>query len=168
MMDKKINIALSKNAAVEIRSAILDLDSTEFSELLEALTIRLEAERVQEKLKPYFAESREFIGYYPPDGWAHIIEQCHDELVELDPNYRIVQVKEKFGGLRFYFNHGKEIAFDAVSEQAKETWDKINKIVDKYEALSYKVCENCGKPGEERNLRWVKTLCDKHYEEENE
>ncbi len=63
------------------------------------------------------------------------------------------QVKEKYGGLRFYMTCGTDEIFDLIEEA---------------EALSYKTCEECGEPGEERNTGWIRTLCDtchKNYDE---
>ena len=63
------------------------------------------------------------------------------------------QVKEKYGGLRFYMTCGTDEIFD---------------LIEKAEALSYKTCEECGEPGEERNTGWIRTLCDtchKNYDE---
>jgi len=57
-----------------------------------------------------------------------------------------LQVKEKFGGLRFYCSGGDDVT-DAYVEFA--------------ESLSYKTCENCGIPGQSRSVRgWVHTSCD--------
>lgn len=62
---------------------------------------------------------------------------------------KIQQVKEKFGGLRFYIN----------------TADKrINAWTEFAESISRHVCEECGKPGELRNGGWIRTLCDEHEE----
>lgn len=36
-------------------------------------------------------------------GWYSIIVQLNKELTELDPDYEVHQVKEKFGSLRYYF-----------------------------------------------------------------
>lgn len=60
-----------------------------------------------------------------------------------------VQVKEKFGGLRFYYNGGD---------------DYIRGVVSMAEAMSYVTCETCGAPGKLRGDRWVQTLCDTHGE----
>lgn len=64
------------------------------------------------------------------EGWFSLIEELHAELVQIDPNYQLVQVKEKFGGLRFYAD-GKE----------------IRDVIGKYERLSFSVCEVTGNPG---------------------
>ena len=57
------------------------------------------------------------------------------------------QVKEKFGGLRFYFRGGDEV---------------IHNYVDFAEHLSYSTCEQCGKPGEVYSDGWIQTLCKVH------
>lgn len=62
---------------------------------------------------------------------------------------KAAQVKEKFGGLRFYMTCGS---------------DEIYDLTDKAEALSLKICEECGKPGEERATGWIHTLCDYCHE----
>ena len=61
-----------------------------------------------------------------------------------------VQVKEKFGALRFYINAGS---------------DEIFKKIHSYENQSYETCETCGEKGELRLVGWYKTLCNKHHEE---
>lgn len=57
---------------------------------------------------------------------------------------RAIQVKEKFGGLRFYMAHGN---------------DEIYNLIEEAESLSYKTCEGCGAPGKARPGSWVKVLC---------
>lgn len=61
-----------------------------------------------------------------------------------------VQVKEKFGALRFYANGGDE---------------KAQAYIEFAEAMSCRTCEECGAPGKTRNGGWVRTLCDRHEEE---
>lgn len=65
-------------------------------------------------------------------------------------NFAIEQVKEKFGGLRFYFRGG-----DA----------EYRTLVRFTEDFSYCICEQCGAPGKLDNpnrVTWIKTLCDTH------
>lgn len=91
------------------------------------------------------------------DGWKPIVQEVHDKLLALDPEYRIVQVKEKFGGLRFYF---------MPASPDSEAYKEMRDIVDEAEARSYSVCEECGNFGECGNSResggssWLRTLCD--------
>lgn len=62
----------------------------------------------------------------------------------------VLQVKEKFGGLRFYYDGGDSAIAGMVT--MAEEW-------------ASHTCEECGKPGKSRDLSWVKTLCDEHYEQ---
>jgi hypothetical protein len=66
---------------------------------------------------------------------------------------KIRQVKEKFGGLRFYYDGGD---------------DKLYGAVMMAEAMASKTCEVCGRPGERRGGDWIQTLCDTHYNQQQE
>jgi hypothetical protein len=59
----------------------------------------------------------------------------------------IVDVKEKFGGLRFYVDGGD---------------DKLDRYVVFAESMSNRVCEECGAPGRHTSGGWIKTLCKEH------
>ncbi len=84
------------------------------------------------------------------EGWYPLIKNLIEELLELGWNREISQVKEKFGGLRFYINDGSK---------------EIYELISKYENLSYEICETCGEEGKLRtDLSWHSTLCDKHYQ----
>jgi hypothetical protein len=61
-----------------------------------------------------------------------------------------IQVKEKFGGLRFYYEGGDE---------------QIHGMVRMAESWAANTCETCGAPGKMRNGGWIRTLCDTHEEE---
>jgi len=63
----------------------------------------------------------------------------------------ILQVKEKFGGLRVYV-YCPERGIPAAKAFAYATFA---------EALSYTICEFCGSPGRVRPFRgtWLKTVC---------
>ncbi len=85
------------------------------------------------------------------NGWLGVIKELIEELIKLGWDKRICQVKEKFGGLRFY---------------PDELNDEGYQLILKSEKLSYLVCEICGEVGELRNdIGWYRTLCDKHYNE---
>lgn len=56
-----------------------------------------------------------------------------------------VQVKEKYGGLRFYVN---------------ESDGYIDGAISLAERLSYKTCEICGSPGEANESGWRMTRCE--------
>jgi len=81
-------------------------------------------------------------------GWSGLIKKIYKALPE---DAFISQVKEKFGGLRFY-----------VDNVTMDVYD----LIDECEAESYKICEKCGEPGKPRDGGWILTLCDKCAEEE--
>ena len=84
-------------------------------------------------------------------GWHPIVKHLIEDLIELGWDKQVVQVKEKFGGLRFYINDGSREIHDRISEAEK---------------LSHETCEICGEQGEMRtDIGWYSTLCNKHYEE---
>jgi hypothetical protein len=69
------------------------------------------------------------------------------------PQVTVEQIKEKFGGLRFYYQGGDEYIHGLVS--MAESWAGI-------------ACEECGGIGERRSGGWIRTLCDKHEAEHQE
>lgn len=87
-------------------------------------------------------------------GWYPIIIDVDQKLAELDPNYVVHQVKEKFGGLRYYF--------EAMANTDHETWEKMQQIVRQAEKRADKTCEICGstKKVALRDHGWWKTMCD--------
>lgn len=80
-------------------------------------------------------------------GWYGLIEPLIKECTE--KGYVIEQIKEKYGGLRFY-----------VSGCPPEFWDKVDAV----EAQSFHTCDVCGEPGVLRGGGWLRTLCDTHAE----
>jgi len=65
----------------------------------------------------------------------------------------IVQVKEKFGTLRFYVDGGTP---------------EMHNYIEFAEAMTSRVCETCGSPGKSRTGGWIRVLCDKHSSEQDE
>jgi hypothetical protein len=63
-----------------------------------------------------------------------------------------VQIKEKFGTLRFYTNGGD---------------DQIYGMIRMAESMSAVTCEECGAPGTRRGRAWIYTACDAHAREED-
>lgn len=86
-------------------------------------------------------------------GWATLIDPVEALITALGG--LILQIKEKFGGLRLYYSPG------SADEDAR--WVDVEKMVRDAESASLKTCEMCGKPGYTRSSgRWLKTLCDDH------
>lgn len=87
-------------------------------------------------------------------GWDLLVQELIKELFDLGWDGQIFQIKEKFGGLRFYIGEGSDEVYEAI--QAAEDY-------------SYRVCEVTGKPGKlRRDLRWWRTLCDEEYNKAKE
>lgn len=82
-------------------------------------------------------------------GWLPLIAQLHIDLLALDPDYRVSQVKEKFGELRVYL----------ASDETRE----IEALIDAATDASLTICDACGRPGALRTVAgWVLvTRCDK-------
>ena len=79
-------------------------------------------------------------------GWWPLVVEASEFLSSPSRSAAIVQVKEKFGGLRIYVDGGN-----------KEIWDYLLALEDR----SLQTCETCGKPGRLRDNRgWWLTLCD--------
>jgi hypothetical protein len=93
------------------------------------------------------------LGGHVNPGWEPLVDELHAKVLELDPDVVVEQVKEKYGGLRYYFN----TLTDHTSIEA---------IVSDYEARSKHTCEVCGEPGKTDAFGtfWLNTLCDKHGE----
>lgn len=93
-------------------------------------------------------------GFMCGDGWYDIIYDLSKKITELDPKCVAIQVKEKFGSLHFY-----------VGETTSEVHDAVNEA----ELKSTSICEQCGEPGVIGGKFWLKCLCVKCREEdENE
>ena len=87
-----------------------------------------------ESLTPYVHDER--VGYaYVIEcgpGWKAIVLDCHAELLAIDPDYKILQIKQKFNGLRYYF------ASDSDRKQ------EMLAVTLKYETLSFSIDEQTG------------------------
>lgn len=86
------------------------------------------------------------------EGWYQIVVDCDKELSNLDPDYSIFQIKQKFGGLRYYFEPSD--VYDG------NLFAQMNLIVSKYESIAAVTCEATGKSGVLMKSRgaWYKTL----------
>jgi len=104
-------------------------------------------------------------GFSHGDGWYNIIEtacrniQNHTDWKrkqepyasmsneEFDEIHQSIaaQVKEKFGGLRFYVDNAD---------------DYTSGVIAMAESMSYKTCETCGAPGKQSGKGWIKTACE--------
>lgn len=79
-------------------------------------------------------------------GWFDLIFRLCEDIEKANPeNFKVEQVKEKFGGLRFYYSGGSQ---------------EVHSLVDKAESDSYNICENCGtRDNVTSEGSWILTLC---------
>jgi hypothetical protein len=119
------------------------------------------SKRMEERFPKMFAEP--YGGFAVGAGWWSIIESLcaniqsytdwwnkNRETRPVVEQVTVNQIKEKFGGLRFYYSGGD---------------DTIAGMVRMAEAWADHSCEECGAPGKSRDGGWIKTLCDHHEAE---
>jgi len=99
---------------------------------------------------PTLRESLIGFGFDHDDGWFDIIWRLSADLVKISRHIKAVQVKEKFGGLRFYAGYPSKVS------------DVVNARIRQAEAEAVKTCEVCGDPGELCLAGyWYRTVCRK-------
>lgn len=81
------------------------------------------------------------------EGWASLIHRVFDVLESITGEVKIVQVKEKFAGLRIYTDYSN---------------DELDKVIREVGEESFSICEMCGKPGAIRGKFYYYTSCDEH------
>ena len=116
------------------------------------------AKKMEERFPKMFAGR--YGGFAVGAGWYPILEiLCSNIQHHLDwknreslivPQVEVDQIKEKFGGLRFYYSGGD---------------DEISGMVRMAEAWADVACEECGAVGKRRSGGWIRTLCDHHEAE---
>ena len=90
-------------------------------------------------------------GFECGDGWFDLVYELCKQIKDcykgvIPEEFYVTQVKEKFGGLRFYIS-GAPMA--------------VHDMIDQAEKKSFAICEHCGQPGKYRDdLPWILTLCD--------
>lgn len=138
-------------------------------------------------------------GFECSGGWYHLLWECCEAIVaryaeegiEIDNiDFVPVQIKEKFGTLRFYYGYtdapcgitafdnlasGESIRFEpetngGIDDAKAKLRQDIRSIVSTAEEKSKHTCEMCGAEGKLRNdsevgIHWVRTLCDSCHED---
>jgi hypothetical protein len=119
------------------------------------------AKSMEEKYPKMFAQP--YGGFAVDKGWWPILQALCSNIQHylnwINKNHEnhpvveqvvVTQIKEKFGGLRFYYDGGDE---------------KIQGMVLMAESWADKSCEICGAPGTSGGRGWIKTLCPTHRAE---
>ena len=132
------------------------------------------SEKLTERFKMFQSSiddrrKRDIFPFECGDGWFQLIWNLCEELEKVEKVFlesipikektksllkdkreyeiMVLQVKEKFGTMRFYINNGTE-----------EMYELINKAEEK----SGEICEVCGQPGKIRKKTWIYCSCDQH------
>jgi hypothetical protein len=114
-------------------------DRSAFSELLAPYDLRNGHDPTQR-----FDAGRDYVGR----GWHGLIKELIEDLIRLGWDRGVLQIKEKFGTLRFH-----------VKDRRPEYLDRIEVATDR----SGEICESCAKPGSLRasGTRWYTTRCER-------
>lgn len=126
------------------------------------------------------------------DGWFTLLNKACKAIQKTCDKYNIEftaeQVKEKFGGLRFYYSttNNKEYTINKIERRISKYFYKyrlgrqfnflrdirqkiyitpeemISNIIRKAEEDSYTICEICGAPGVLIGRGWMGVRCEKH------
>jgi hypothetical protein len=97
-------------------------------------------------------------GFEVGDGWYWLLDNLMENIQNYCkwnniPNIEVTQVKEKWGGLNFYYNGGNEL---------------ISGMVWLAEHMSYKICEQCGTTENVGKTKgWVSVSCKDCHKKNN-
>jgi len=115
--------------------------------------------KLEKMLEDEFPFMRRAPGCDCGNGWFELLRGfCADIAMAykkrgFEPDIDILQIKEKFGQLRFYYSAGFERDGGKLSKE-------LDRIVRKWEKESLTVCELCGAKGSLRTVGWYQVRCD--------
>lgn len=120
-------------------------------------------------------------------GWYPLLVELDEQISRLDPLYEIHQVKEKFGGLRYYYAASDPfVYYQHLHPESSDGWEgyqefssseagqrlvqelqarsqQIEALVEHAARKAQRTCERCAGDGETRRTLspapWYKTLC---------
>lgn len=88
-----------------------------------------------------------------PDGWRkafgeQMCEEIREALIKDDLLYKylVIDIKEKYGALRWYDRYGN---------------DEAHEIIKKYFIMSEHTCIDCGETATKRTTDWISPYCNK-------
>jgi hypothetical protein len=95
------------------------------------------------------------------EGWKEIIDEVSAKIEAVNNKYspssyiHAAQIKQKFGGLRYYIN------IEDIDEQDVKY---VYEVIAEAESKSFTVCEVCGQHASSAKDRryYIETLCDEH------
>jgi len=135
-LEQAINITALKfkdGQSQQVDAALRNLSSFTIT-LGNRRELQKQIEKLKQKIVPGYRKSIDV-----DEGWYQLVVDCDKELTGVDPNYQIYQVKEKFGGLRYYTRPS--------NLDDKHTLMRISDIISKYEDIAWTTCSATGAPG---------------------
>ncbi|MDX1470939.1 MAG: hypothetical protein R3213_05550 [Flavobacteriaceae bacterium] len=113
-------------------------------------------EQLKKKFPKLFSNCSNNLDISIGGGWRDLVEGLClsiEELLDEDNDVVVLQIKEKFGGLRFYFEGSVEGITDLVRDASSK---------------SFRICETCGKEGSltAKGYRY-RTICEACIRNEN-
>jgi hypothetical protein len=127
-----------------------------------------------------FPKAARVAGWDIEPGWLDIVERLCADIDAIVPENEkehllVVQIKEKFGTLRFYLDvappridiispSGVVSGSMPLSQKRHRAWlEQVDALVRAAEQESSKRCLFCGAPGKLRTDQpWIVTACDEH------
>ena len=104
-----------------------------------------------------------------PDGWNHLVARVCEAADQSGLEFRWIQIKEKWGGLRMYWNE-QPFRIDFVSNEGRRSahhgevdpvFEPMKALIAVVETESLETCCKCGAIGHEVDLGgWLLTVCD--------
>lgn len=107
-------------------------------------------------------------GWWLPEGWQELVQDlCKRMLAHLkeggldESAIHIAQVKEKFGGLRFYWEPELDSEGHPVIDYDSSLYKVLHCLVQDAEMTSLTTCQCCGNPAQQVSTGyWVSTKCE--------
>jgi len=125
--------------------------------------MRYDAQKIFLEKYPELFDNSYFIEIFIMIGWEKVVDKALSRINEVVENMEpdgdhgtplVVQIKEKFGGLRIYTSYHV---------------DEIEKIIEEAEKEASETCEDCGCKQDvtTEGRYWVKTLCKICHDKKN-
>lgn len=142
--------------------------------------LKMEFPLLYEGLRIHWSEGGMLGGIGVGPGWWDIICEVSrglESLMEQQPAFRMkaVQVKEKYGGLRYYVDKIGATYWDGNESEhtfpdgaePRRAYEEAARLIRKAERESLETCEYCGAKGAYMSdySSWLKTLCAECHEE---
>jgi len=97
-----------------------------------------------------------------PEGWWETAKKV--EAVLLAESVQVRQMKEKFGGLRVYWDCPDE-RLELDEETYLDKAEQVECLIDIADWVCQSRCMVCGEKGTLYNENWITVLCEEHYNE---